>query len=51
MSYDEFLIIDDYYETTGFRKIYKFPNGYGASVIKLKGFYGYEKKSVGDSSN
>lgn len=43
MSYDEFLIIDDYYETTGFRKIYKFPNGYGASVIKLKGFYGYEK--------
>ena len=27
----------------GIQKVYKFPNGYGASVIQHKGSYGYQK--------
>ena len=27
----------------GIQKVYKFPNGYGASVIQHRGSYGYQK--------
>lgn len=27
----------------GVQRVYKFPNGYGASVIRHKGSYGYQK--------
>lgn len=36
MNHDEFLIIDSDYKAFGRQKIYKFPNGYGASVVKTK---------------
>ncbi len=43
MNHDEFLIVDSDYKALGRQKIYKFPNGYGASIIRTRYSYGYKK--------
>ena len=43
MSHDEFLIVDADYKALGRQKIYKFPNGYGASIIRTRWSYGHKK--------
>jgi len=39
---NEFLIEKNVYNG-GIQKVFKFPNGYGASVVRHKGSYGYMK--------
>lgn len=39
----ENLLYEDKEFCNGIRKVYRFKNGYGASVVKFKGSYGYEQ--------
>jgi hypothetical protein len=39
---NEFLIEKNVYNG-GIQKVFKFPNGYGASVVRHKNSYGYKK--------